>query len=84
MDKEFVLLFLEIFVIGFFILLKILLLVNIVFVLCYFIIFGLGGVVYVKIYIYNWFFLLIDFFTVILVLFLFGEIEYKCNCLNFF
>lgn len=49
MDKEFDLLFLEIFVIGFFILLKILLLVNIVFVLCYFIIFGLGGVVYVKI-----------------------------------
>lgn len=71
MDKEFVLLFLEIFVIGFFILLKILLLVNIVFVLCYFIIFGLGGVVYVKIYIYNWGFLLIDFFTVISVLFLF-------------
>lgn len=71
MDKEFVLLFLEIFVIGFFILLKILLLVNIVFVLCYFIIFGLGGVVYVKIYIYNWVFLLIDFFTVISVLFLF-------------
>lgn len=49
MDKEFDLLFLEIFVIGFFILLKILLLVNIVFVLCYFIIFGLGGVVDVKI-----------------------------------
>lgn len=71
MDKEFVLLFLEIFVIGFFILLKILLLVNIVFVLCYFIIFGLGGVVYIKIYIYNWVFLLIDFFTVISVLFLF-------------
>lgn len=71
MDKEYVLLFLEIFVIGFFILLKILLLVNIVFVLCYFIIFGLGGVVYVKIYIYNWVFLLIDFFTVISVLFLF-------------
>lgn len=71
MDKEFDLLFLEIFVIGFFILLKILLLVNIVFVLCYFIIFGLGGVVYVKIYIYNWVFLLIDFFTVISVLFLF-------------
>lgn len=71
MDKEFDLLFLEIFVIGFFILLKILLLVNIVFVLCYFIIFGLGGVVYIKIYIYNWVFLLIDFFTVISVLFLF-------------
>lgn len=73
MDKEFDLLFLEIFVIGFFILLKILLLVNIVFVLCYFIIFGLGGVVYIKIYIYNWVFLLIDFFTVISVLFLFWE-----------
>lgn len=62
MDKEFVLLFLEIFVIGFFILLKILLLVNIVFVLCYFIIFGLGGVVYVKIYIYNWVFFINRFF----------------------